>query len=80
MTEAPVAKTRRALTIRPPRALRPIRRARQERGAATAEYAVATAGAVGFAGVLITFLTGETGQALVAFIFDLLKELITGFF
>ena len=80
MTEAPVVKTRRALAGSRLRALRPTVGSRQERGAATAEYAVATAGAVGFAGLLIKFLTGDTGQALIEFIFDLLMKMIGNFF
>lgn len=79
MTEAPVAKTRRALAASRLRHLRPTA-STEERGAATAEYAVATAGAVGFAGLLIKFLTGDTGQALIKFIFDLVMKMIGSFF
>lgn len=79
MTEAPVAKTRRALAANRLRGVRATA-AREERGAATAEYAVATAGAVGFAGLLIKFLTGDTGQELIKFIFDLLMKMIGSFF
>ncbi|MDP9820941.1 DUF4244 domain-containing protein [Nocardioides massiliensis] len=80
MTHAPVARNRRLGTgILAAHAGRTAR-ARSERGSATAEYAVATAGAVGFAGVLIKFLTSEGGQALLKMIFDLVMGLIKSFF
>lgn len=44
---------------RPPRVTLPGARALDERGMTTAEYAVGTVAAVGFAGVLIKILTSE---------------------
>jgi len=90
MTTAPVTRVRRALaapdgpspagpaTSPGRRSLRSRRR--DERGAATAEYAVATAGACGFAGVLIKFLTSDAGQGLISFIFGAIQKLIGSFF
>ncbi len=91
MTTAPVTRVRRALaapdgsspagpaTSLGRRSLLRSRR-RDERGAATAEYAVATAGACGFAGVLIKFLTSDAGQGLISFIFGAIQKLIGSFF
>lgn len=80
MTHAPVARNRRlGATILHRRAALADRR-RAERGSATAEYAVASAGAVGFAGLLIKFLTSEGGQQIIKMIFDLVMGLIKGLF
>ena len=38
---------------------RPVRLVREERGAATAEYAVATLAAVGFAGLLVVIMRSD---------------------
>lgn len=45
-------------------------RAGDQLGATTAEYAVCTGAAVGFAGLLFKLLTSETGQKVVNTIFD----------
>lgn len=45
------------------RALR-VKRSRGERGAATAEYAIATVAACGFGGILITLLKSDAMQSL----------------
>lgn len=44
---------------RPRSPARPLRRLREDTGAATAEYLVATMAAVGFAGLLIVILRGD---------------------
>lgn len=49
---------------------------RGEAGATTAEYAVCTGGAVGFAGLLFKFLTSEAGQHFIKFIFDAVLKLL----
>ncbi|MDY7526525.1 MULTISPECIES: DUF4244 domain-containing protein [unclassified Cryobacterium] len=41
------------------RPLRAVRRVREDSGAATAEYVIATMAAVGFAGLLILILRGD---------------------
>ncbi len=46
------------------KALVAIRRRRTERGAATAEYAIATVAACGFGGILIALLKSNAMQAL----------------
>ncbi len=78
MTHAPVARNRRlgAALLRRDR----VRRRDVERGSATAEYAVASAGAVGFAGLLIKFLTSDGGQEIIKMIFELIMGLIKSFF
>lgn len=77
MTHAPVARNRRlgAALLRRDRVRRDV-----ERGSATAEYAVASAGAVGFAGLLIKFLTSDGGQEIIKMIFELIMGLIKSFF
>lgn len=77
MTHAPVARNRRlgAALLRRDRVRRDV-----ERGSATAEYAVASAGAVGFAGLLIKFLTSDGGQQIIKMIFELIMGLIKSFF
>jgi hypothetical protein len=62
MTKSPVARTR--------------RRALNEKGVATAEYAVATAAGCGFAAVLIKLLTSDWGQGLLKTLFDLVLKMI----
>ncbi|MCW2752788.1 MAG: hypothetical protein JWQ32_199 [Marmoricola sp.] len=44
--------------------------ARSQTGATTAEYAVCTGAAVGFAGLLFKLITSETGQRLLNTVFD----------
>jgi hypothetical protein len=48
----------------------PIRRSRSEEGATTAEYAVCTGAAVGFAGLLFKLLSSGTGQKLLETVFE----------
>ncbi|MFD4422616.1 DUF4244 domain-containing protein [Agromyces sp. NPDC058484] len=57
------------------RALRRIaRRLAGERGAATAEYAVATMAAVGFAGLLVVILRGDEVRGILT---DLVRNALT---
>ncbi|GMA29770.1 DUF4244 domain-containing protein [Arenivirga flava] len=44
---------------RTPRRIALLRRMRDDRGAATAEYVIATMAAVGFAGLLVVILTSD---------------------
>lgn len=53
-----------------------IARFRDDRGLTTAEYAVGTVGAVGFAGLLIKLLTSDTAKEL---LWGLLKNAISIF-
>jgi hypothetical protein len=62
MTRAPVASLRRPRT--------------NERGVATAEYAVATAAGCGLAAVLIKLLTSDWGQNLLKMLFELIFKVI----
>lgn len=66
MTDAPVSRIR----------SRVARARRTERGAAAAEYAVATAAGCGFAGVLITLLTSDFGKRLLELLFELVKSVL----
>jgi hypothetical protein len=55
--------------------LRPVlRRLAGERGAATAEYAVATMAAVGFAGLLVVILRGDEVRGILT---DLVRNALT---
>ena len=69
-----------ARSIRPPRSGDPgrFRRALRglagERGAATAEYAVATMAAVGFAGLLVVILRGDEVRGILT---DLVRNALT---
>ena len=45
-------------------------RSRDEQGMSTAEYAVGTVGACGFAGLLYKLLTSDLGQEIIRSIFD----------
>ncbi|WP_448809210.1 DUF4244 domain-containing protein [Agromyces bauzanensis] len=57
------------------RALRAaLRRVAGERGAATAEYAVATMAAVGFAGLLVVILRGDEVRGILT---DLVRNALT---
>ncbi|QAY74674.1 DUF4244 domain-containing protein [Agromyces protaetiae] len=61
---------------RPARALarRVLRRLAGDRGAATAEYAVATMAAVGFAGLLVVILRGDEVRQILT---DLVRNALT---
>lgn len=60
---------------RPPRLVRRIVvRLAGERGAATAEYAVATMAAVGFAGLLVIILRGDEVRGILT---DLVRNALT---
>ena len=54
----------------------PVARLRNQRGVASAEYAVATAAGCGFAAVLIKLLTSDWGQQLLKTLFELVMKLI----
>lgn len=51
-----------------------IERLKDETGAATAEYAIATMAAVGFAGLLVVIMRSEEVKAI---LFDLVKSALT---
>lgn len=69
----PVGPSHRPSRLR--RALRgAVRRAAGERGAATAEYAVATMAAVGFAGLLVVILRGDEVRGILT---DLVRNALT---
>ena len=53
---------------------RVLRRLSGERGAATAEYAVATMAAVGFAGLLVVILRGDEVRGILT---DLVRNALT---
>ena len=79
-TVAPVAGRRPAALAASPNARRsdPVRRVlcrlASERGAATAEYAVATMAAVGFAGLLVVILRGDEVRGILT---DLVRNALT---
>lgn len=54
----------------------PVARIRNQKGVATAEYAVATAAGCGFAAVLIKLLTSEWGQGLLKTLFEMVLKLV----
>lgn len=54
--------------------LRALRRLREETGAATAEYVIATMAAVGFAGLLIVILRGDEVRGILT---DLVRNALT---
>ncbi|MGZ5417197.1 MAG: DUF4244 domain-containing protein [Nocardioides sp.] len=54
----------------------PVARLRNQKGVASAEYAVATAAGCGFAALLIKLLTSDWGQALLKTLFDLVLKMI----
>ena len=58
----------------PSRLRRALRRVAGERGAATAEYAVATMAAVGFAGLLVVILRGDEVRGILT---DLVRNALT---
>lgn len=51
-----------------------LRRFKDEEGAATAEYAVATMAAVGFAGLLVVILRGDEVRGILT---DLIRKALT---
>ena len=51
-----------------------ITKLRDETGAATAEYAIATMAAVGFAGLLVVIMRSDEIRAI---LFDLVKSVLT---
>jgi hypothetical protein len=53
-------------------------RSRKQAGMTTAEYAVGTVSACGFAAVLLKLLTGEFGQSLLKAIFEQATSWIPG--
>lgn len=59
---------------RPSAPRRLLRRLAGERGAATAEYAVATMAAVGFAGLLVVILRGDEVRGILT---DLVRNALT---
>jgi hypothetical protein len=69
MTRSPVAHIRRIPAER-------LRERGNQRGVATAEYAVATAAGCGLAAVLIKLLTSDWGQSLLKTLFDLIFKVI----
>jgi hypothetical protein len=69
VTAGPVARA-----TRPAGARRLLRRLAGERGAATAEYAVATMAAVGFAGLLVVILRGDEVRGILT---DLVRNALT---
>ncbi|GAA2043780.1 hypothetical protein GCM10009819_33130 [Agromyces tropicus] len=54
--------------------VRRVRSVARERGAATAEYAVATMAAVGFAGLLVVILRGDEVRGILT---DLVRNALT---
>lgn len=54
----------------------PVARLRGEQGVTTAEYAVVTAAACGFGGLLIKLLTSDWGEALLKKLFDFFLAMI----
>ena len=54
----------------------PVARLRNQKGVASAEYAVATAAGCGFAAVLIKLLTSDWGQQLLKTLFELIFKVI----
>lgn len=54
----------------------PGRRRSDQRGVASAEYAVATAAGCGLAALLLKLLTSDFGQQLIEFLFDLVRKVI----
>lgn len=62
MTTSPVARLRTRLV--------------DQRGIATAEYAVATAAGCGFAALLIKVLTSDWGQKLIEMLFEFFLKMI----
>jgi hypothetical protein len=66
MTTAPVVKLRTRLAGR----------ALDQRGATTAEYAVVTAAAAGFGGILFTFLKSDWAKALLEQLFSLILSAV----
>jgi len=59
-----------------PAALSPRLASRTEEGMSTAEYAIGTVGACGFAGLLYKLLTSEFGQNLLENVLDKVLDLL----
>lgn len=55
---------------------RPSRHVRDEAGMTTAEYAVGTVGACGFAGLLYQLLTSDFGRSLLEGLLDKVVDLL----
>jgi Flp pilus assembly pilin Flp len=62
------------MKIRGPRAARTIRWLAREDGAATAEYAIATMAAVGFAGLLVVIMRSDEVRGMLT---DLIRRALT---
>lgn len=54
----------------------PVARLRSQKGVTTAEFAVVTAAACGFGGVLIKLLTSGFGETLLTKLFDFFMAMI----
>ena len=54
----------------------PVARLRNQKGVASAEYAVATAAGCGFAAVLIKLLTSDWGQELLKTLFSIILKMV----
>ncbi|BDZ53879.1 DUF4244 domain-containing protein [Agromyces marinus] len=70
----PAPRSRRYATVAHRCLVAIARRLAGERGAATAEYAVATMAAVGFAGLLVVILRGEEVRGILT---DLVRNALT---
>ena len=71
---APTARCDAAASHARPPLRRLVRRLAGDRGAATAEYAVATMAAVGFAGLLVVILRGDEVRGILT---DLVRNALT---
>jgi hypothetical protein len=61
-------------TIKMKQLVRSLKRFRSEAGSATAEYAIATMAAVGFAGLLVTILRGDEVKQILT---DMVRRALT---
>jgi Flp pilus assembly pilin Flp len=73
-TVQPASTRQTANAVRPGGGKEGLRRRRDERGAATAEYVIATMAAVGFAGLLIVILRGDEVRGILT---DLVRNALT---
>jgi Flp pilus assembly pilin Flp len=73
-TVQPASTRQTANAVRPGGGKERLRRRRDERGAATAEYVIATMAAVGFAGLLIVILRGDEVRGILT---DLVRNALT---
>jgi hypothetical protein len=62
------------MTTPRPRPVRPVLRLRSDAGAATAEYAIATLAAVGFAGLLVVILRSDEVRGMLT---DLVRNALS---